>query len=324
MKTADRSNTGLASRRVRWLGALCALLVPGSLLLPGCGGSKVTDPQVRAVRPLDAPTSKKPRTAAASAPTIDETPLEGLEVRWWVASDENGIIGSTLALLGDPDSPLSAGVAQAWNENGLRLVRVPRSKLLELHTRLPTVVPLDRTWFGWLTSWTPVFQGRRFAAPTGIVLDSQPVTLPPGTPRILARSWPTSSVSGPVLRIELALQLQTTTADDVLVAAGINGAGPRTVMEEGRIFPHLSVDAALELGWAYVVVPERPGVKWTIESKAAAIPAPGSGDAQAGPKVAPPQTLGEAMMASAPDQSGRTPRKVLLVLLPDSGHDKKK
>lgn len=247
---------------------------------------------------------------------------DGLEVRWWIADDSGGEVGAALFELADGAAPLSPERARDWIDNGLRFVRIPEPRLAELQRRLPAVQSLERTWYGWITQWTPVFTGRRVSPGATILIGGSAAPdgffRTPGVLRLIARAWPASTREGRVLRLELASQLQTTTRDEALGALGLKGIGARDAAEEGRIFPVLTADTSLVGGWVYVIAPERPGVEWKRAGRVRGDSQGAEGSRELGPQAVPPPTLGEAMMAIDPptDRPGERALKAVVVLIP--------
>lgn len=247
----------------------------------------------------------------------------GLEVQWWVADDTDGAVGAVLYEVADGAAPLPPERARALIDNGLRVVRVRLDRLGELQRRLPTVRTLERTWFGSILDWKPLFTGLRLDPPPGggqpvVMVDGVPERMPVGVLRIIGRSWVASSASGEVLRFEAVPQLRTSVRDEAVAALGLKNTGPATVPEEGRLFTMMAVSTALERGFVYVIAPESPGVEWK-DAKARAREA-GSSPAGgvAGPEITPPPTVGEAMMTVRPaaDRPGQRPLKAVVVLVP--------
>lgn len=304
--------------------ASAALLLPAIVASCAASGSNSKD-KVRVVNPaaMGTASTRKPRaesssrksaggSASETAP-LARNAIDGLELHWWITFDDGGAVGSTLVSLSDGAPPLSPQTQQAWIENGLRMVRIPENKLPELEARLPAVRSLERTWFGWATEWTSLFIGRRAGGSGPVLIDGQPVTLAPGTLRLLARTWTAQGSTGPVLRLELAMQHQTRVADDVLATTGLRASVARTLLDEGSVFAQLNVDAALEPGWVYAISSERPGVEWSASRRKRT---ENDGDGEAGPKVSPPPTLGEAMLSQASDNPAVRGVKVVVVLVP--------
>jgi hypothetical protein len=313
-----------------------------------------------ATTPLTACRNTSKPTASKSAPATDQLPpvgntdttsphafplvdrvSKGLEVQWWVADDTDGAVGAALFDLADGAAPLPPERARALIDNGLRLVRVPIAKLAELQTRLPTLRTLERTWFGSVVDWKPIFTGLRLEptiraaegnvrASTSdpvLLINGVPERVAPGVLRIIGRSWTASSTAGEALRLEAAVQLQTAVRDQAVAALKLKNAGPTSVVEEGRVFASTSLDIALPAGFAYVLVPESPGVEWKdarARKRAKAEAQAGEGSGTAGPDVAPPRTIGEAMMSvqsrppTGPNDSPalRRPIKAVVVLVP--------
>ncbi|MFM9957718.1 MAG: hypothetical protein ACKVZJ_06560 [Phycisphaerales bacterium] len=255
-------------------------------------------------------------TSPYAFPLVDRA-RGGLEVQWWVADDREGAVGSALFDLADGAAPLPAAQARALIDNGLRLVRVRLDALVALQDRLPAVRNLERTWFGGVLDYKPLFIGRRIGtvpAASGpgdslvLLIDGKPERVPPGVLRLIGRAWAAPGEAGDVLRFEAAVQLQTSSRDDAIAALKLKAAGPRGIVEEGRVFSSLSIETALTPGYAYVVAPESPAAEWRGTSprdraRAEAEEAP----ERAGPVVRPTRTIGEAMMSFDPGEAGGTP-----------------
>lgn len=265
----------------------------------------------------------KPRAADIGPVTpgtapIMTVPVSGLEVQWWVADNTDNAVGAALYELSDGPAPMPPEQARAWIDNGLRMARLPLKSLAAFQQRAPSVYTLERTWLGGATQWTPMFTGRRTES-GAVSVDGSTTTLQPGVLRFIGRAWPAPSREGDVVRLELALQLQTRQRDEALAALKLKAAGPATPAEEGPIFSRMTLDTALTPGWVYVIAPERPGVEWEEKNPKRRADADGAAP-QLGPQVLPPPTLGEAMMAIDPprgaDRPGTRPLKAVVVLVP--------
>lgn len=330
-----------------------AALIAGALLISACKSTTPRTPANTEAPPFSAsapaanPTGTDTTTPYAF-PLVDRV-RSGLEVQWWITDDTGGAVGAALFDLADGAAPLPPERARALIDNGVRLVRIPLAKLPDLQARLPTVRTLERTWFGGVTEWKPLFTGLRLfpvSAPRSkdsaspakpldpvLLIDGVPERVPPGVLRVIGRAWTAASASpgaAEVLRLEAAVQLQTASRDDAIAALRLKNAGPTSVVEEGRIFGSTSIDAALEPGSVYVLAPESPGVEWKDErTRRRERDQAAQGAAQpttAGPEISPPRTIGEAMMAVDPTPNAqanadapttlRRPLKAILVLIP--------
>lgn len=279
---------------------LCASVVVG---LPGCAKKKEAQApkaeEARAV--LDAPVAK-----------------EGLEVWWWLSDDSDGQVGAAIAALVDASAAPGIGAAQLtrWEKNGLRWVRVPLEKLVELERSARPLRVTARTAYGWPTAWTEVFRGSRVGRASGravLVTDQGGEGVTPGRLRMIARCWeaPRAGPEGltTAVRLELAVQSQTKgiTPDDEPFAL------PKVMPaeEQGDVLRPLTIETTLERGAAYVITSEKPGVVWGLseEEQAAA-------SATYGPKGPTPTTVGEAMMTAAvPEEKGKVAKAVVVVVV---------
>jgi hypothetical protein len=310
-------------------------------MLTSCkGNSKAPTSQQSPAADQLPPVGNTDTTSPHAFPLVDRV-SKGLEVQWWVADDSDGAVGAALFDLSDGAAPLPPERARALIENGLRLVRVPLAKLAELQTRLPTLRTLERTWFGSVVDWKPIFTGLRLepairpaegnvrasTADPVLLINGVPERVAPGVLRIIGRSWTANSTTGEALRLEAAVQLQTAVRDQAVAALKLKSAGPTSVVEEGRVFASTSLDIALPTGFAYVLVPEAPGVEWKdarARQRAREEARASEGSGTAGPEVAPPRTIGEAMMSvqsrpsSGPNDNPalRKPIKAVVVLIP--------
>lgn len=331
---------------------IIALIACAALALPAC---KSTTPRTTSPTTSTPPTAPAPNPTGTDTTSPDAFPLvdrarSGLEVQWWIADDSDAAVGAALFDLADGAAPLPPERARALIENGLRLIRVPLPRLAELQSRLPTVRSLERTWFGPIVDWKPLFTGLRIDRPPLVrdpsaqtqarpldpvlLIDAAPERVPPGVLRLIGRAWTAASANPAapeVLRLEAAVQLQTASRDEALAALRLKSAGPMTVLEEGRVFNSTSIDVALERGYVYVLVPESPSTEWKDErtrkrerEQTAENPAESRA---AGPDITPPRTLGEAMMATKPitqrndtttnaSRAPTRPLKAIVVLVP--------
>ncbi|MBL0922113.1 MAG: hypothetical protein IBJ10_08295 [Phycisphaerales bacterium] len=308
----------LAAAASAWMGAGC-----------GSSGTDARGEPKRTVAALEA----FPASLDLVSPTIRGSE-NGLEVLWLVAHDDAGCVAEALAPYAAQPVPMSDATREAWRANGLRLVRLPIDDLAALEKSLSLVGMVNRQWMGWALDWREAFRGRSIERGAPIVVDGARRAMPAGALRFIARCWTAPSPNGAVIRLELAAQLferlETRTRADELraIAAGESPIG-FDAMTEGRVFEALTFEAALEPGFAYVVVGEAPDVDWDAPKAESAGPridedgfivragaeGPSVG-AIAGPPALSPPTLGEAMLnvrALGPDER---PARALFILVP--------
>lgn len=253
-----------------------------------------------------------PRPAAAFDPSI-RGGTNGLEVRWWLTGDTNARVAAVLAPYAANPVPMTPAQTERWNLNGLRMVRAPLADLPALQSQLPPIAAIQSTWLGWAREWIEAMRGRRVRPDRALLIDANPRELPAGSLRFLARAWSAPSASGPVLRIELATQLLEQAKLDI---QSDPYASPVILPaeQEGEVFRGLTLAAALEPGFVYIITAEKPGIVWGEETdQPEESPA---AEPSFGPEVAGPLTLGQAMLSATAADTGSAPAKALVVLVP--------
>lgn len=243
--------------------------------------------------------------------------VDGIELRWWAADDSNHAVARALAALAEPTAVLPPDLNVAWNESGLRLVRLRRDALAELRRAAPPASQFSRDWKGWTGQWLPVFRGGAIDHRAPFIIDARPRLLGPGAPRVLMRAWPAPTTLGPVARVDLAFQFVRDDAD----TSGAQGLVPASQhpLSAGDIIRELTAELALDPAFVYVLTCETPGVEWTGAGPVDAAP----GESPPGPRApggGRPLTLGEQLFAfTLAEQSQR--RRVIVVVVPELASD---
>ncbi len=270
------------------------------------------------------PASRNTIQSAETQRPLDE-PREGLEVIWWMTDDSENQVGQSLAPFLDPPQPTDAPLRERWRATGLRLIRVPLDQLPTIQTELPSAAQRYRQPLGWTADWLEVFRGRRIGETT-LMIAGAPRTLPPGVVRIIARCWPVPpSTSAATIHLDLAFQFEPTTnpkpADPF--------AEPTIVKAEdrGEALRELTLAAAIEPGFAYILTCETPDTIWKAHPSTSNEdtgfsppetdePQPASPPKHVGPIIPSPITLGEAaMQTESTDESPRRYKAVIALVV---------
>ncbi len=278
---------------------------------------------------------------------------DGLELWWWVVTDRRSVPGvlPPAGSIGpiDPATPalpppafevsdLKSGVEEVllpyierevpmvpaererWKQSGLRLISVPAVDLPRIQSRLRTVGPAQRQWFGERPEWTDAVTGPSSELPRVVRVMEQTRSLPPGALRLLLRCWVApewaTAEGGPgaVLRVEMIPEHH---ADEHRERRGLSlsneGARVSSRPDLGSAFTELLSRVSLREGEACLIVPESPGVDWAEERPETSAEAPVQGFGPPSPAI---PTLGEAMLSSAAFPDGGRRLRVVLVLVP--------
>ncbi len=253
-----------------------------------------------------------PRSAANFDPSI-RGGTNGLEVRWWLTGDTNARVAAVLAPYISNPLPMTPAQAERWNLNGFRMVRAPLAHLPSLQSQLPPIAAIQSTWLGWAREWIEAMRGRRVRPDRALIIDANPRELPAGSLRFLARAWSAPSASGPVLRVELATQLLEQSKLDIQSDPYARPA-ILPAEQEGEVFRGLTLAAALEPGFVYIITAEKPGIVWGEETDTPEERL--TNDPSFGPELPRPLTLGQAMLSATAADTGSAPAKALVVLVP--------
>ena len=289
-----------------------------------------------APRPLGPPV----RTAHASPGAHAQA--FGLELAWWVVDDnpfdDRLATGEAPRAIADARPiaevfapylnrvvPVPKDARERWKANGFRMVSVPRADLDAVRDSLRLSGPVQQQWVGESPRWMQAMQGPRWTSPQPARLDDGPVTLSPGSLRLLMRCWsapalttasidpaklPVGAIPGAV-HLELIPQ-HATPADRADIAALLK---PRPALhDEGALFTRLSLEASFNTDDALLIIPDRPDAEWKIKTE----PAPDFGEglfSSVGPPIPATPTLGELMMTDLPT-GGRRNSRIVLVIQP--------
>lgn len=281
--------------------------------LAGCAGA-----------PTDAVATATPPVAMDVISPVVRGANDGLEVQWFIIDDEQNQLFDTLLPYAHQPFPIDEPTRADWAVNGMRLVRVPLDDLPGVIASLPTRGAPRREWLGWATDWREAFRGGRITDSFPIVLNRARARLEPGVLRLITRAWSAPADSGPVIRVELAAQLERTpgTRRDVLAPLWEQPTEDQlSAIAQGETLPRLALEAALEPGYAYLIVPCAPEAPWITDDAEQAGAYSGGltpvserapdGPAQ-GPTALPPATIGEAMLTAYPDAN----MKAIVALTP--------
>lgn len=269
-----------------WWAATLSLLGIAAGMMHGCGGGRTV-------------------AQAPAASTRVEREI-GLEAVSWISVADDARVARVLGAYADRQRGVDARTAELWARNGLRVVEVPIEDAARVEAELndPTAVRalVERQWLGQAFTWTTIVRGPATTSPSTLVTDAEPVRVPAGDVRLLARVWLGPGTSGgdegrlsadgmgppapvatggraAVLRIELM------PAHREQAAPGAGGA------EQELPFARLRGEIRADGRFAYVLIPEEPGVIWQSAADGRQPPAePGAEDEPRG------RTLGAAML----------------------------
>lgn len=281
----------------------CALLTAAALM-----GACASSPDART----------QPRTTPQLGLDVGRSAsIDGIELRWWAADDNDNAVAAALASLAEPTAVLPPDLQTRWNESGLRLVRLPREALPDLRRAAPPASQFSRDWKGWMGQWLPVFRGGVINRPTPFIIDARPRLLGPGAPRILMRAWPAPTALGPVVRADFAFQFIQDGPGASASADLVPTATPP--VRAGEIINELTAELALDPTFVYVLTCEAPGVDWfSPETSAAASSEPAPGPSAAG--GGRPATIGELLFAFTLAERSQK-RRVIVVIVPELKSD---
>lgn len=308
--------TTRSTRPAAWLGALVAA---ATMLVAGCARS----PNQQALAAID---FNAVGFAGDLVAPVVRGGNDGLEVVWFIAYDDRGEVGAALAPYVHQPLPIDAAAVQRWTNNGVRLVRVPLDDFSMIADTLESSGMRHRQWLGWALEWREAFKGRSVRRGSPVLVDLSRTATRGGPTRFLARCWTTPTLDGAVVRVELAAQLvtrlgaTTTSVAEFESALRLGAPDMHDELDMGEVFASLSLDAAFEPGYAYVLTAESPGVSWINDEHASGALAFDDTSLALGevfgPHVAGPLTIGEAMLTNRPQAGGERAAKVILAFIP--------
>lgn len=268
--------------------------------------------------------SSAPKPVPASPDSRSQQ--SGLELTWWLVeelpqSDAAGLAPSLTQVLAEYEkhaSPIPWRTLETWRACGMRVLSVPATELDALRSRLHITAPLQQQWLGEVPRWTQAAQAA-VAGGSTVRLDNGPLTLEPGTLRLLVRAWtaparlvgPQAAGEPAVLQLEMVPQFVP--RPDESFAAQLHRAEEvrPTREQEGVAFTRLSLQATLTGDDALIIVPEAPEIAWTApEPKEDAAEAPPS---LLGPPVPATPTLGEVLLSGRDSPEQRRTRMILVL-----------
>lgn len=298
--------------------AKLALCVAAILMGSGCGS--------RGVR---APSAPQDFSSAAVA-GLAQRGEPGLEVVAWATDAPLGTLAAALRAHARADGAAVAPEADAlWSAHGLRVFRVPVSRLEELRVAMGAPPRAVRNWLGQALTWTEAVGGVEDRGGQTIALEAERLRLGAGRLRLLVRSWiapvPTETGAAGIMHIELLPQHQEAArpspGDALLGTPSIAAADQGMLFTRlwMRVQAHGSEDALViiaappmsDLEQLAASTPQSepgspgspPGVGEVVRTRDTASPA---GDERLAPRpiggIGPPAasipTLGEAMLVS--------------------------
>lgn len=193
----------------------------------------------------------------------------GLELRWWVCVDDETTLRAAISPYADNPVPMDEHTLRLWRENGLRVVAVPLEDLSLLRAQLRLAGTVQRQWLGQVPRWAEAVRGPAIEGGLTIGLERGRLRLGPGALRMLVRCWavpvvdesdPDAPTARSALHIELVPQHEEPRrrADDPIL--GFSDRPSRLAAEDkGLLFSRLTARMVAREGYAYLVVPLRPG-----------------------------------------------------------------
>lgn len=268
--------------------------------LAGCGGGAHTAPP-------PPPEPGRPVVRGAE---------NGLEMWWWVVSEEHAPAIPLLLPYADRPAPMPPEQVDALRRGGFRVVSVPLEELEGLQSRLPTIGAVQRQWLGQAPEWTDVISGPRRQRRTTVDVGDGLLALEPGRLRMLLRCWivpdpATADTQWPAGAVHIDLAPQHV-PDERHARPAL--AGPRpTLPEQGLVLSRFAVSFTMRGGEALLLVPETTTADWSAPAPAPAPDQPPVGPV--GPAVASPPTVGEALLATEKDEKTGARTRAIIVLI---------
>jgi hypothetical protein len=255
--------------------------------------------------------------------------LVGLQLLTWVVGDppvhgdekNAGLPEAMLGAFAERPLPFAPHMVKAWNASGIGVVSVPAAEVLRLRERLAMAGPVRELQVPLSPRWLTGVSGSPMAGSSLVMLDSGPLRVEGGQPRLLVRAWATPGDAAPGAPMTHALaQLQVVpqlagvalanpparrTAAELL--AGFPGL--TTDAEAGQVLSRLTLDGACDGTDAYVFYPLLTAATPAKDDTSA------STSRTIGPQTPEPPTLGEAMLSDA--LSPRPTReRTLFIIIP--------
>jgi hypothetical protein len=244
---------------------------------------------------------------------------DGLEMWWWVVSDEYNSATAVLAPFTERDSPLTPEDRERLRLGGLRVVPVSNAELDAIQARLPIIGSVQRQWLGQIPDWSDMLQGPERQSRTPVDVGDGLMNLEPGRLRMLMRCWIEPGSASSVGWPEAALRVEFVPQHIPFVrgkqATDVPGAPARRMEDAGLLFTRFAASMALRRGEAVLLVPEAPTADWSAPPRPPADPTGLGPIGPMGPPAVPPQTIGEAMLASPPDpRTGKRVRAIIVLI----------
>jgi hypothetical protein len=232
-------------------------------------------------------------TALAAAQPDRENAQLGLEIRFVPVSSTGTSIGLALRSYQNFPTGIDEETLTLLSDNGLRIVAVPIANLQDAMRTLTPIGTIQTETLGMLYRWQPIFTGPELEEDF-TSLDTGPLRLPRGKFRLLARSWIVPDLTDandtgtvkPRLRVELIPQHEQsrrTRFDQLLDPA------PPTLEDRGFLFRRLHITTDIPEGYALIIVPASPSVRWDSLKKPVIdpTPSPDANPTNFGPKPTP-------------------------------------
>ncbi len=268
----------------------------------------------------------------------------GLEAHWWVVNDADLDVARTLAPYEiDPDNEdgaLGDGLRE-WKANGFRLARVPLSQYDAVRGALPPSRTFQRVWVGEAPEWRELIRGRSAGGERRLLVEGRLTQLPAGKLRLLTRAWVVPSAGGARLHVEAVPQIDLPDPGRMRqMFEQIDRPPDLSKRADGVTLDDLFLSMSLREGEMVIITADRPGADWSrtppprdqqvavlegemVEGETpdddGSIPWDPGAKARgpgAGPRSSRALTIGEAMLASSPEEVGYGAPKVVVVLIP--------
>ncbi len=241
----------------------------------------------------------------------------GLQIRRWRIAERPGVMGNALMTYARGEV-LDDVVRRGLERNGLRLVRIDAEEIDSLLARLGGATLDVDGWFGQTYDWRQIVAWPIDPAGHALAVDGRVRRVQGGTLALMIRGWTIPMEDGPRLQLEMQPVYERSHPSQISQLLGQQSF-------DGEAISTMFVDVLLEVGYAYVLTCESPGVEWVrvdtlegeevdeeqaeVEDLDAAGPKKSGG---AGPEAAAPMTVGEVLMRVQTTPAGRE----MLVFVP--------
>ena len=299
----------------------CAALVALPALPLGCA----TD-----TGPTDA--RLRERASVADSPVVDEE-ANGVDIRWWFTDDSNGSLARALG----PHAAAPVGIGEsrrdALRASGVRIARITLDEADAVLEQLDSLGSRKHTWLTPTGRWSQVYTGRRVGPSVPVMLGGRRTHMDPGTLRLLARTWVSRTLDGPILRAGLAAQNKAPPPPPG--ESFFERPAFKSEPEKGPILDPIAFTLTLEEGHVWVITCAAPDDDWQRRSQPgqqADTPEKSQNENESdapsprrelafpqtmpGPPAKRPLTVGEILLSLRPEETGGRTIKTVVVIVP--------